>query len=151
MPHLEFSLNLSAPPEGIIELISDFENLPKYLPDQLQNVKIIEKNNDFTITEEEIVFSSVIKNKIVQQTRHLQTTKNSIKSEIISGPAKNSVILIMFSDSQNGTTVDVNVELKLSLKARFLSPLIQKFYRTVVIGMLYKINADAMNHVSNVE
>tara|TARA_Y100000996_G_scaffold414849_1_gene407051 strand:+ start:1795 stop:2247 length:453 start_codon:yes stop_codon:yes gene_type:complete len=150
MSHLEFSLILSSPTDDLMELITDFENLPKYLPDQLQNVKIIEKNNNGTITEEQIVFSSVIKNKITQQTRHLQISKNTINSEIISGPAKGSVISIKFSDSQNGTKVDVNVELKLSLKARFLSPLIQKFYKTVVSGMLYKINADAMNHASSV-
>mgnify|MGYP001170325900 CR=1 FL=1 len=149
MPNLKFSLILSSASKDLMELVTDFENLPKYLPDQLQNVKVIEKNHDSTITEEEIVFSSIIKNKIVQQTRHLQTSQNSINSEIISGPAKGSQITIMFSDIPDGTQVDVTVELKLSLKARFLSPLIQKFYKTVVSGMLYRINADAMKHASS--
>lgn len=150
MSHLEFNLTLSSSTDDLIELVTDFENLPKYLPDQLQNVKIIEKNETETITEEQIVFSTILKNKIVQQTRHSKISKNEIKSEIISGPAKGSVIGLIFSNSKNGTKVDVNVELKLSLKARFLSPLIQKFYKTVVSGMLYKINADAMNHASSV-
>ena len=149
MSNLDFSLILSSPINNLMELITDFENLPKYLPDQLQNVKIVEKNNDFTITEEEIVFSSIIKNKIVQQTRHLQISQNSINSEIISGPAKGSQITIKFSENQNETKVDVNVELKLSLKAKFLSPLIQKIYKTVVSGMLYRINADAIKHASS--
>jgi len=67
---LEFILNLSGSCEKLIEIASNYENLPQYLPDQLKSIKIIKVNNNETIAEEELVFSSIIKNKITQQTKH---------------------------------------------------------------------------------
>ncbi len=150
MTLLEFVLQLSAPSEKLIELASNYEGLSRYLPDQLKSIKIVEKNNDETITEEELVFSSIIKNKIIQQTKHSKLSKNQLKSEIISGPATGSVILVTFSKLNEGTTVSITANLKLSLKAKFLSPIIKKLYKTVMSGILYKMNADALQHKSRV-
>ena len=147
---LEFSLSLSGPYKKLIELATDYENLPRYLPDQLKSLKILDKNEDETITEEELVFSSIIKNKVVQQTRHSKISPNEFKSEIISGPANGTVILAEFSQIENGTHVSVNVDLKLSLKAKFLSPIIKKLYKTVMSGILYKMNADSLEQKSRV-
>ena len=44
MTILEFSLDLPAQPNQLMKLTEDYENLPKYLPDQLKSVRIIEKN-----------------------------------------------------------------------------------------------------------
>lgn len=43
MTILEFSLDLPAQPNQLMKLTEDYENLPKYLPDQLKSVRIIEK------------------------------------------------------------------------------------------------------------
>lgn len=147
---LEFTLNLSGSSEKLIELATNYSELSRYLPDQLKSIKIIEKNNDETITEEELVFSSIIKNKIVQQTKHSKISKNKLKSQIISGPASGSVIIVDFSKVNEGTQVSVNLDLNLSLKAKFLSPLIKKLYKTVMSGILYKMNAEALQQKSRV-
>ena len=44
MAILEFSLDLPSQPNQLMKLSEDYENLPKYLPDQLKSVRIIEKN-----------------------------------------------------------------------------------------------------------
>jgi len=147
---LEFTLNLSGSSEKLIEIASNYDQLSKYLPNQLKSIKIIEKNDHDTITEEELVFSSIIKNKIIQQTRHSKVSNNKLKSEIISGPANGSVVIVNFSKIDEGTQVFVTIDLKLSLKAKFLSPLIKKLYKTIMSGILYKMNAEAQQQKSRV-
>ncbi|NQV76928.1 MAG: hypothetical protein HQ490_01055 [Lutibacter sp.] len=61
MGKLEFVLNLPTQPEQLIRLSEDYENLSKYLPDQLKSVKILEKNEKETKTEEVIVFKTIVK------------------------------------------------------------------------------------------
>ena len=48
MTNLEFSLDLPSQPSQLMKLSEDYENLPKYLPDQLKSVRIIEKNETET-------------------------------------------------------------------------------------------------------
>ena len=67
---LDFSINLPSPMEKLMELSEDFENLPKYLPDQLKSVRILEQKDNETRTEEIIVFSTIIKKEIIQETIH---------------------------------------------------------------------------------
>lgn len=143
MSKLQFSLNLTTPPEKLIKLVTDYEQLPRFLPDQLKSVKIIKKENKETYTEDIIVFSSLIKNEIKQNTMHRQISDNVLISEILTGPAKGTTLKTSFEKIDAGTKVDVEINLKLSLKARFLSPLIKKLYKTVLLGILYKMNAVA--------
>ena len=74
MTNLEFSLDLPAQPSQLMKLSEDYENLPKYIPDQLKSVKIIEKNETETKTEETIVFSTLLKKEIVQQASHIKNS-----------------------------------------------------------------------------
>lgn len=143
MSKLQFSLNLTTPPEKLIKLVTDYEQLPRFLPDQLKSVKIIKKENKETYTEDIVVFSSIIKNEIKQNTMHRQISDNVLISEILTGPAKGTTLKTSFEKIDSGTKVDVEINLKLSLKARFLSPLIKKLYKTVLLGILYKMNAVA--------
>lgn len=144
MSKLQFSINLSAPAEQLVKLATDYEKLPQFIPDQLKSVRIIKKETDKTITEEVLVFSSIIKNQIKQSTVHKQISDDVIISEILSGPAKGTIIKTVFTKIDSGTRVDVEIDLKLSLKARFLSPIIKKLYKTVLLGILYKMNGIAL-------
>jgi hypothetical protein len=65
-------------------------------------------------------------------------------SEIISGPAKGTTMLAKFKKVSEGTEIQVNVELNLSLKAKILSPIIKKFYKRVLMGIFYKMNNMAL-------
>ena len=140
MANLEFSLDLPAQPSQLMKLFEDYENLPKYLPDQLKSVKIIEKNETVTKTEETVVFRTLIKKVIVQQALHKKISDNKLNTEIISGPAKGTMIYIMFETNNSGSKVIIKINLKLVLKAKILLPLIKKFYKIALTSILYKMN-----------
>ena len=140
MTILEFSLDLPAQPNQLMKLTEDYENLPKYLPDQLKSVRIIEKNETETKTEETVVFSTLIKKKIIQQALHKKISGNKLNTEIISGPAKGTTIQTTFLKTDAGTNVSFNIDLKLNLKTKILKPLIKKYYKIILTAMLYKMN-----------
>ena len=123
-----------------MKLSEDYENLPKYLPDQLKSVKIIEKNETETITEETIIFSTLLKKKIIQQASHIKDNSNQLTTEIISGPAKGTRIITLFEKNNSGSRVSFQLELKLEFKAKILRPLIIKYYKMVLTSVLYKMN-----------
>ena len=140
MAILEFSLDLPTQSSQLMKLCEDYENLSKYLPDQLKSVKIIEKNETETKTEETVVFSTLIKKEIIQQALHRKISDNKLNTEIISGPAKGTMIYITFETNNSGSKVIIEIDLKLVLKAKILRPLIRKFYKTALTCVLYKMN-----------
>jgi len=140
MSILEFSLDLPSQPSQLMKLSEDYENLPKYLPDQLKSVKIIEKNETETKTEETIVFSTLIKKEIIQQALHKKISDNKLNTEIISGPAKGTMIYTIFETNNSGSKIIIETDLKLILKAKILLPLIKKFYKTALTAVFYKMN-----------
>ena len=42
---MDFSLNLSAPSTKLMDFLTDYENMPRFIPVQLKSVKIIEKKD----------------------------------------------------------------------------------------------------------
>ena len=118
----------------------DFENLPKYLPDQLKSVKILEKKDGEIKTEETLLFSTIIKKEITQETIHRKSQDNKLITDIITGPAKGTKIETVFIKTESGTDVSCNIDLKLDLKTKMLSPLIKKYYKMILTSILYKMN-----------
>ena len=137
---LTFSMNVSAPIDKLIGLLEDFENLPMFLPDQLKSVRILEQNDNETKTEEIIVFSTIVKKEIVQEAVHKKKNDNELITDIISGPAKGTTIQTIFLKTDAGSNVSFNIDLKLNLKTKILSPLIKKYYKIVLTSILYKMN-----------
>ena len=141
---MDFSINLTSPKNKLIELATNYVEYPKYLPDQIKFVKILEQTSSYTITEETLHLSTIISKSFVQQTKHYVSQNDILKSEILSGPAKGSIIQIKFSDIETGTSIHADIDVKLGLKYKFLLPLIKKSYKTFLMGILYKMHALAM-------
>ena len=146
---MDFSLNLTSSKNKLIELATDYIEFPKYLPDQIKSVIILEHTPSYTITEETLHLSSVISKSFIQQTKHYVPHDDVLKTEILSGPAKGSIIEIKFSDTENGTSILVNIDVKLGLKYKFLLPLIKKSYKTFLMAILYKMHAIAIKSNQN--
>ena len=127
--------------EKFMELSTDYENFSEYLPQQLKKIIIIEKNDKGIVTEETLVFSSVVKKEINQQSLHYEKSKNNMITEILTGPAKGSVIETTFSINEIGTKINVKISLKLSLKYKILQPMVVKWYKLILQGILLKMNA----------
>lgn len=140
MTKLEFSMKLKSSKEKLMEKIMDFEKWPTYLPVQLKSVKIIKETENETTVEEILVFKTLIKNEIKQTSIYKKISDNSIHSEIISGHAKGTKTNISFQETESGVEVSVDIELKLSLKARFLSLIIKKVFKSFLQGVLLKID-----------
>ncbi|WP_148550696.1 type II toxin-antitoxin system RatA family toxin [Candidatus Nitrosotenuis cloacae] len=149
MPKLEFSFNLPTEPNQLMKLSEDYESIPQYLPDQLKSVKIIEQNGNETKTEEIIVFSTLLKKEIIQHALHRKNGNNQLTTEIISGPAKGTTLNVTFEKIDSGTKVVFDVDLKLSIKAKFLQPLIKKYYKMVLTSVLYKMNNTILQSQTN--
>tara|TARA_B110000014_G_C19692257_1_gene362712 strand:- start:92 stop:526 length:435 start_codon:yes stop_codon:yes gene_type:complete len=141
---MDFSLILTSSKDKLIPLATSYVDFPKYLPDQIKSVIILEQTSSYTITEETLHLSTVISKSFVQQSKHYTLDNDILKSDILSGPAKGTTIKIKFSDIPNGTDVYVNIDLKLGLKYKFLLPLIKKSYKMFLMGILYKMHALAM-------
>ena len=141
MPSLEFNMILSGNIEKFIELSKDYESFSEYIPQQLKKIIIIEKNDRGTITEEILVFSSVVKKEINQQSLHYEKSKNNMITEILTGPAKGSIIDTNFSIDEIGTKITIKISLKLSLKYKILQPVLVKWYKLILQGILLKMNA----------
>ena len=62
-------------------------------------------------------------------------------TEILTGPAKGSVIETTFSINEIGTKINVKISLKLSLKYKILQPMVVKWYKLILQGILLKMNA----------
>ena len=139
MGNLQFSINSTLEPEKLMIYIIDFESYKNFFPDQIKEVKILDRQNNEITTEETIKFSTLIKRSFVQKSHHKIISDKGLSTEILEGPAKGSVVKITCSKNDQGSQVEFDAELKLSLKAKFLSPLIKKFYKRYLTAIIYKI------------
>ena len=141
MPNLQFQTNSPIEPEKLMSYLTDFESFQQFFPAQIKSIEILEQQNNETITEETIIFSTLIKSAFVQKSHHKLISDKELFTEIIEGPAKGSVIKIMCTKNDQGSQIKFDVDLKLSLKAKFLGIFIKKLYKRYLIAIIYKINA----------
>lgn len=139
MSTFTFELNLIGNPKQYVELISDYEKYAEYLPDQIKSVKIIEKFSDYMITEETLHLSSIISKTFIQKTKHYSFFDNILKSEILSGPAKGSIIKLKLNKINTGTKIFLEIQMNLQFKYKILLPIIKKSYKIFFTGILYKM------------
>ena len=139
MGNIQFSINSPVEPEKLMSFITDFECYQNFFPNQIKEVKILEQQNNEIITEETIIFSTLIKHPFVQKSRHKIISDKELFTEILEGPAKGSTIKIICNKNNQGSEAKFDADLKLSLKAKFLSPLIKNFYKRYLTAIIYKI------------
>jgi ribosome-associated toxin RatA of RatAB toxin-antitoxin module len=139
MANLQFSINSSINPEKFMSSVTDFERYQKFFPDQIKEVKILERKNNEIITEETIIFSTLIKSPFVQKSHHKIISDKVLLTEILEGPAKGSVVKITCGKNEQGSQIKFDANLKLSLKAKFLTPFIKKLYKRYLTAIIFKI------------
>jgi hypothetical protein len=142
---MEFNITVECDYKEFLKILKDFENLPKYLPRQLQKIQILEKQDNIVIIEVILAFKSLIKNEISQKIKIETESDNKLILEVLDGHAKNTKVWIVTQPKDCKTQVNVNIDLKLSLKARILSPIIKREYKSLLTGVFLKIGLDAEN------
>ena len=93
-----------------------YENISKILPN-IKSVKIISKNDNVVITEDEVLLMG---HNSIQQVRHTLDKPNRHLAEILSGEAEGSVIEQIFEKTEDGTTVKINADFKLKGKLKLI-------------------------------
>ena len=145
MPDFNFEMTLSADPKKLFELVTNYENYQEVFPDQLKNVSIVSRNDFEVITKEVLTFNTYFKNtELYQKTSH-NVHYPKLSSNVIEGPFKGTVVKVTFDELDSGCKVTINVELKISLKYKILSPIIKNKYKNILTSLLYKMNNIAMN------
>jgi len=142
---MEFNITVECDYKEFLKILKDFENLPKYLPRQLQKIQILEKQDNIVIIEVILAFKSLIKNEISQKIKIETESDNKLILEVLDGHAKNTKVWIVTQPKDDKTQVNVNIDLKLSLKAKILSPIIKREYKSLLTGVFLKIGFDAEN------
>jgi len=140
MTNLQFSINSTVEPKKLMSFITDFEHYQKFFPNQIKEVKILERQNNEIITEETIIFSTLIKSPFVQKSRHKIISDKELFTEILEGPAKGSVVKIICDKNDQGSQIKFDADLRLSLKAKLLAPFIKKLYKRYLTAIIYKIS-----------
>ena len=140
MTNLQFSINSTIEPKKLMSFITDFEYYQKFFPNQIKEVKILERQNNEIITEETIIFSTLIKSPFVQKSRHKIISDKELFTEILEGPAKGSVVKIICNKNDQGSQIKFDADLKLSFKAKLLTPFIKKLYKRYLTAIIYKIS-----------
>ena len=141
MSTLNFEITLDVDKKLLEEIFVDYEYYPNYLT-QIESVEIIKNDNNEIITKEVLVFSTYIKHKITQSSVHKKINEIFF-SEILDGPAKGTTINMKFISMDSKTQITVEVELKLSLKAKIFYPIIKKAYKSFFQGVFYKMETRA--------
>ena len=60
MGNLQFQTNSPIEPKKLMDYMTDFESFQKFFPNQIKSIKILEQQNNEVITEETIIFSTLI-------------------------------------------------------------------------------------------
>ena len=141
MTNLQFQTDSPIEPEKLMSYITNFESYQKFFPNQIKEVKILDRQNNEITTEETIIFSTLIKYAFVQKSHHKLMSDKELFTEIIEGPAKGSIIKIICTKNDQGSQIKFDLDLKLSFKAKFLKPFIKKLYKRYLIAIVYKISA----------
>jgi ribosome-associated toxin RatA of RatAB toxin-antitoxin module len=111
MVKVEKSKTVDAPQDKIYSLITDFEKLPARFPNRYKSVRVTERSGN-TLTAEEDV--TVAGREIHQITRHTLNPKSSLRSEVVEGDTKGTVVVISLSpESADRTNVTADADLKL--------------------------------------
>ena len=142
MSKLNFELDVEANKIILEKLFIDYEYYSNYL-NQIESVEIIKKNDDEVITKEILVFATYLKNKITQTSSH-KINDDVFFSEILDGPAKGTIVEVKFLSEDSKTKIIIDVELKLSLKAKIFYPIIKKAYKQFLTGIFLKMNTQAI-------
>ena len=141
MLNFDFSTVIPINTVKLFQILTNYTILKELLPDQVKECKIIQQNEEETVTEELLVFNTYFKKqKIIQKTSHKIFEPYTILNSTIDGPFKGSTLEIILEEKDEGTKVNLKGKCKVSLKYYVLYPIIKKYYKTACISLLYKIN-----------
>ncbi len=133
---MNYLFEIDCDKKKFFHVLTDYQNLVDYMPRQLQKIEILEKQEDYTIIESTIFLRSIIKKEFSQKLKIHVESENKIFLEILDGLAKGTKSIISFTSDGEKVIGNINTNVKLSLKAAILYPIVKKEYE----GFLTKVS-----------
>ena len=125
MVTMNYSFELDCNERNFFKILTDYENLPKYLPRQLKKIEILDKHDNYTTIKATVFLRSLIKKEFSQKIRIEKKSEDNISAEILDGLAKGTHITISILMQKEKTLCHVNSGIKLSLKTAILYPILK--------------------------
>ena len=142
MVTMDCSFELDCSEKKFFKILTDYENLSKYLPRQLQKIEILDEHDNYTTIQATVFVRSMIKKSFSQKIRIEKKSENNLSVEILDGFTKGSHVTISIQIQKEKTLCVVNLDIKLSLKTVILLPIIKVEYKGFLSGIFNKIIAD---------
>ena len=136
---MAYSTKLEFGVDRFLEILTDYEKLPEYLPRQLQRIEIVDKDDNYTIIKAVILLRSLIKREFILEIKIEKKSDEIILAEILDGIAKGTKITISIFTQEEKTMCKISTDTKLSLKIIVLLPIIKREYKGFVSGVLNNI------------
>ena len=143
MVTMNYSFKLDCDERDFFKILTNYENLPKYLPRQLKKIEILDEHDNYTTIEPTISLRTLIKKEFSQKIGIEKKSENNISAEILDGFAKGTRVTISILMEKEKTLCQVNSDVKLSLKTVILYPIIKREYNSLITGVFRKISIDA--------
>ena len=143
MVTMDCSFELDCSEKKFFKILTDYENLSKYLPRQLQKIEILDEHDNYTTIQVTVFVRSMIKKAFSQKIRIEKKSENNLSVEILDGFTKGSHVTISTQMQKEKTLCVVNLDIKLSLKTVILYPIIKREFKNFLLGAFTKISIDA--------
>lgn len=104
------SKTVNLPPERVFSAIKDIAKLPTLFPDKYKSFKIIDQSDNYILTEEIVSISG---KEINQKVKHTLEPVRMLKSEVIEGDTKGTILIIELDPKSNSSTeIKIDADLK---------------------------------------
>lgn len=101
---------VNVPRNKVFSVIKEIDKLPILFPDKYKSFKILEQSDSYILTEEIVSISG---KEIKQKVKHILEPNKLLRSEIIEGDTKGTILLIELNSNSNSTTeIKIDADLK---------------------------------------
>ena len=143
MVMMNYSFEIDCDERNFFKILTDYKNLPKYLPRQLKKIEILDEHGSHTTIEATASFKTLIKKEFSQKIIVEKKSEYEISAKILDGFAKGTHVTISILIEKEKTLCNINSEIKLSLKTVILYPIIKREYNSLITGVFRRISIDA--------
>tara|TARA_B100000745_G_scaffold298945_1_gene248626 strand:- start:1593 stop:2042 length:450 start_codon:yes stop_codon:yes gene_type:complete len=139
---MDYSIELDCDIEKFFKILTNYENIPNYLPRQLKKIEIVNETDNYKTIRATVFIRSLIKKEFLQTIKIEKKSENNLFGEVLDGIAKGTQITISILMQEGKTLCKVSTDIKLSLKTVILLPIIKMEYKGFLSGIFNKIIAD---------
>lgn len=110
MVRIASSKIINLPQERVFSVVKDIGKLPSLFPDRYKSFNILEQSDNHILTEEIVSISG---KEIKQKVKHILEPNKMLKSEIIEGDTKGTILIIELNPKSNSSTeIKIDADLK---------------------------------------